>query len=103
MYLKINDDIKIDLPDDLMIDERKDLCNEIIEKHKEYFNYTLPTSKSDRSGENVQKRLSVLASYLYNTVKDIKTDNILTNHKERRDNVREIKFSVIDGLYKHGI
>lgn len=99
MYLRINDNIKIDLPDELGIDERKDLCNKIIEQYKEYFIYTLPASANDRSGENVQKRLSVLASYLYSCVKDVKADNVLTDYKQRRDVVREIKFSAVNYVH----
>jgi len=96
MYLKINEQIEIDLPEDLDIEDRKKLCQEIIDKYPDYFNYTLPTSKNDKHGENVQRKLNILASYLYKCVKDTKTDNILTEYREKRNNKREIKLSTID-------
>ena len=98
MYLRINDNIKIDLPEHYDIDQRKQLCNELIDEYHEYFVYKLPKSPNDMFGENVQRRLSVLATYLYKCVKDVKNDNVLSDYKERRNNIKEIKFSSINNL-----
>lgn len=95
MYLKIDSNITVDLPEHLDIDERKELCNDIIEQYRDYLTYRLPTTANDKSGENVQKRLSVLASYLYKCVKDTRSDNVLTEYKERRDRIKEVKFSTV--------
>jgi hypothetical protein len=98
LYLNINSNIKVDLPDNYNLEERKILCEQIIEEYKEYFTYTLPGTKNDRSGEKVQRRLSVMATYIYNSGKDIKTDNIMTEYREKRNREREIKFSTVDFL-----
>lgn len=95
MFLRINELITEELPEDLNIQERKILCQKIIDKYPDYFSYRLKTCKNDRSGEKAQNRLSVMAAYLYKCVKPKNDNNVMTNYKERRNRVKEIKFSEI--------
>ena len=44
MYLRLMDGSEIDLPNNLDLQSRIDLCNKIIEEHEESFRYIMPKS-----------------------------------------------------------
>ena len=59
------DDKKVELPTDLNLQDRIELCEQIIENNYEYFDYQVPREDSQIiSSEKVMIRLSVMGDYI---------------------------------------
>ena len=66
MYLRLMDGSEIDLPNNLDLQSRIDLCNKIIEEHEESFRYIMPKSNKDTNyvGTQASIRLELMGTYI---------------------------------------
>ena len=99
-YLKLDVDNTIELSTDLNVEERKELCMEIIEKYPQYFEQSLPKASNQKSNasERVCVRLDIMSTYILNAV-PISEDGEykrLTHYKEKRNANSEIPLSAFE-------
>ena len=86
---------KIDLPNSRTCEERIKLCEQIIEKYPEYFEYALPSGKVSgpmNASEKVVQRLRVMGEYIYQS-SPATENNVTTAWKKKRNKKKEIPFS----------
>lgn len=89
-FVKMDDGTKIELPQELDVQERVKFCDELIKTHEENFAIGL---------RNRGYRLEAMANYILNgTSKDTEYP-IETEHKVRRNRIREKKFSELEQKY----
>ena len=99
--IKLDYNVDIELPTDKTLDERIDLCNEIINKYPEYFEQKLQTSDKNGvgAGYKTMVRLSIMADYLLACSNKKGEYPILSDYKEKQIKVTEITFSDFEGKY----
>lgn len=92
MYLRLMDGSEIDLPNELELQERIDLCNKIIEEHEESFRYIMPKSNNDPNyvGTQASIRLELMGTYILAATKRDKNIPIMSEYKEKRIAENEI-------------
>lgn len=89
-YIKMDNEIDICLPNEYTLEERIQLCDQIINEYPQYF---------DMSLSNTSHRLETMANYILDIAnKDIEYP-VLTSYKERRNKIKEITFSEIEQKY----
>lgn len=86
MYLRLMDGSEIDLPNNLDLQSRIDLCNKIIEEHEESFRYIMPKSNKDTNyvGTQASIRLELMGTYILSATKRDKNVPIMSEYKEKR-------------------
>lgn len=89
------DNRKIELPNDLDLAERIELCQKIIDDNYEYFEYKLPTSTQGQidSSEKVVIRLSVMGDYIY-AASPSPDKPILSHHAEKQIIKHEVPLEI---------
>lgn len=92
MYLRLMDGSEIDLPNNLDLQSRIDLCNKIIEEHEESFRYIMPKSNKDANyvGTQASIRLELMGTYILSATKRDKSIPIMSEYKEKRIAENEI-------------
>lgn len=101
--LILTDDV-IELNNDLSVDERIKLCEQILAAYPEEFEYTIPTGKPkpielDYS-EKVKSRLRTMGEYIYQASPSPECKTVISKYRERIDKVREIKMENMDWEYE---
>ena len=90
----------IELDNNLSVDERIRVCEEIIAAHPEEFEYSIPTGKPkpielDYS-EKVKSRLNIMGEYIYQASPNSTTHPTITRYKEKRNRKREVVMEIKD-------
>jgi hypothetical protein len=98
-YIYINGEKHV-LPYSYTLEERKALCEELIAAYPDHFTYSLPVSKNDEHGNNVEKLLDMLGQYLLNAIDVSKKDGVITEWSERMIRENEINFCEINDEYE---
>ena len=97
-YIKISNDLTIELSGELNTQERIKLCEEIIEKHPQYFKQcesSLPFIIGD-GGNRISRRLEIMADYILASTKNDSEYTLLTEYKDKRNKNTEIVFSDLE-------
>lgn len=89
-YIKMNNDLEINLPNEYTLKERIKLCEKIINDYPQFF---------EMSMKSTSYRLETMASYILDAADKNQEYTILTPYKERRNKIKEITFSEIEQKY----
>ena len=97
-YIKISNDLTIELSGDLNTQERIKLCENIIEEYPQYFKHydsSIPFTIGD-SGNKISRRLEIMADYILASTKIDSEYTILSDYKEKRNKNSEVFFSELE-------
>lgn len=86
MYVRLIDGSEIELPKELDLQERIDLCDKITKEHSDSFKYIMPKNSSDSNYVGVQAsmRLELLGTYILDAVEKDKKRPVLSEYKSKR-------------------
>lgn len=100
MYRLILSNDIIELDNDLDVNERIKLCEQILAAYPEEFVYTIPTSRPKAIeldySEKVKSRLRTLGEYIYQASPNPERQTVITRYREKVDRVREVKMEIKD-------
>lgn len=98
MYRLELDDEEVRLPEYLLLNQRMQLCEMLIELNPDYFTYELPPSKYTgiHSSDRVERRLSILGEYIYDASPCEESSSVVTRYKKSRNVKREVPFSALE-------
>lgn len=89
-FIRMDDGSKIDLPQELNVEERISLCEEILEKYSDNFEVGL---------KNRSYRLEIMGSYIIDGDKKSKEYPTLTTYRHKRNKNKEKIFSELEQKY----
>ena len=80
------DGTEVDLPSELGLQERIELCNKIISEHERSFRYVMSKNNTDSNyvGTQAERRLELLGTYILKATQNDKERPIITEYKEKR-------------------
>ena len=97
-YIKISNDLTIELSGELNTQERIKLCEDIIEEYPQYFKHydsSIPFTIGD-GGNKISRRLEIMADYILASTKIDSEYTILSDYKEKRNKNSEVFFSELE-------
>ena len=91
-------DEEIELPQELDLEERKALCQKIIDEHPMSFKYIMPKNNTDANivGEQASMRLELLGTYILGAAEKDKEHPVMTKYKDRKVSKNEVNISYLE-------
>ena len=89
-YIKLDSETDIQLPVELELKERIEFCDEIINENPQCFDMAL---------SGTSHRLEIMANYILEVADKGGEYPVLTTYKEKRNKIREKKFSELEEKY----
>lgn len=100
--LKLKRNEIVVLPSEKNLQERIELCNELLEQFSEYF-YQYPSGITGCIGSaKVCARLEAMANYILDAADKDKDCTILSKYKENQAKINEVAFSTLEKRYDFG-
>ena len=86
LFVNLNDGKQIELDPTLSLEERKELCQKIIDNYPECFEYSLPRNNTDvnLAGLKVEKRLEIMGTYILQGTETTYNDGTITQYKGKK-------------------
>ena len=100
-FIKLDEDMVIDLPEDLDTKGRMEFCQKVIDMYPQYFEQVLAKycSNNETAENKVKRRLEIMANYIISSSTDDKKYPILSSYKEKRNDRFEVRFSELEYKY----
>lgn len=90
----------IELNNELPVEKRIKLCEDIIAMYPDEFEYTIPSGKPKAIeldySEKVKSRLRIMGEYIYQASPSPERQTVITKYREKVDRVREVKMEIKD-------
>ena len=80
------DGTEVDLPSELSLQERIELCEKIIKENEMSFRYVMSKNNTDSNhvGIHAERRLELLGTYILKAVQNDKERPVITEYKEKK-------------------
>lgn len=99
-YIMLDNDKKIELPDELDTQERIKLCEDIINEYPSYFTQCIACSTcSEIASYKVELRLEIMANYILNSANKKSEYPIMSEYKKKLIKHTEVLFSDLEQKY----
>lgn len=101
LFINLNDGIQIELDTSLPLEERKELCQRIVDEHPECFEYCLPRNSNDinLAGLKVEKRLEIMGTYILQGVETEYNNGTITQYKGKKIIKHEVCLAELEKKY----
>lgn len=101
-YIMLENGKTIDLPTELSLEERIDLCERIINEYPLYFTQHIAGSNcSEQVAYKTELRLEIMANYILNAEKERVQGSVISRYKEKRIRKSEAIFSELEYKYNY--